>query len=165
MTLRQQGSPKLLRSIEKGMPMPPLVLSSESHVFEPLDLWQTRIDRAFPIGYLTVYPHLRKRAPLKACSALISRPATVIDLFVRVIGKILCGGRAHEFLAGLCRRVVRTSSSHCAAQLREQRAAAGRQVAPAELEVGSRGVAYWREMWSARRALRCTSSLPPGSAS
>src|SRR5258706_356298 len=29
------------------MPMLPLVLSSDSHVFEPPDLWQTRIDRAF----------------------------------------------------------------------------------------------------------------------
>jgi predicted TIM-barrel fold metal-dependent hydrolase len=29
------------------MPMPGLVLSSDSHVFEPPDLWQTRIDRAF----------------------------------------------------------------------------------------------------------------------
>src|SRR5438477_11611506 len=29
------------------MPMLPLVLSSDSHVFEPRDLWQTRIDRAF----------------------------------------------------------------------------------------------------------------------
>src|SRR5260370_21858998 len=29
------------------MPMPPLVLSSDSHVFEPPDLWQTRIDAAF----------------------------------------------------------------------------------------------------------------------
>src|ERR1700759_3341104 len=29
------------------MPMPPVVLSSDSHVFEPPDLWQTRIDRAF----------------------------------------------------------------------------------------------------------------------
>ena len=27
--------------------MLPLVLSSDSHVFEPPDLWQTRIDRAF----------------------------------------------------------------------------------------------------------------------
>ncbi|HEX5318670.1 MAG TPA: amidohydrolase family protein [Stellaceae bacterium] len=27
--------------------MPPVVLSSDSHVFEPPDLWQTRIDRAF----------------------------------------------------------------------------------------------------------------------
>ncbi|MBV8776400.1 MAG: amidohydrolase [Alphaproteobacteria bacterium] len=27
--------------------MPPLVLSSDSHVFEPPDLWQTRIDRPF----------------------------------------------------------------------------------------------------------------------
>ncbi|HXC26959.1 MAG TPA: amidohydrolase family protein [Stellaceae bacterium] len=27
--------------------MPPLVLSSDSHVFEPPDLWQTRIDKAF----------------------------------------------------------------------------------------------------------------------
>ena len=27
--------------------MPPLVLSSDSHVFEPPDLWQTRIDAAF----------------------------------------------------------------------------------------------------------------------
>src|SRR6185369_8833943 len=32
---------------EKEMPMLPLVLSSDSHVFEPPDLWQTRIDRAF----------------------------------------------------------------------------------------------------------------------
>src|SRR5262252_6349102 len=29
------------------MPMLPLILSSDSHVFEPPDLWQTRIDRAF----------------------------------------------------------------------------------------------------------------------
>jgi hypothetical protein len=29
------------------MPMLPLVLSSDSHVFEPPDLWQTRIDRTF----------------------------------------------------------------------------------------------------------------------
>jgi hypothetical protein len=29
------------------MPMLPLVLSSDSHVFEPPDLWQIRIDRAF----------------------------------------------------------------------------------------------------------------------
>src|ERR1051325_7223791 len=29
------------------MAMPPLVLSSDSHVFEPPDLWQTRIDAAF----------------------------------------------------------------------------------------------------------------------
>src|SRR2546423_7903726 len=29
------------------MPMLPLVLSSDSHVFEPPDLWQTRIDVAF----------------------------------------------------------------------------------------------------------------------
>src|SRR5258708_40119002 len=29
------------------MAMLPLVLSSDSHVFEPPDLWQTRIDRAF----------------------------------------------------------------------------------------------------------------------
>src|SRR5204863_1280159 len=29
------------------MPMLPLVLSSDSHVFEPPDLWQTRIDMAF----------------------------------------------------------------------------------------------------------------------
>src|ERR671922_822115 len=29
------------------MPMLPLVLSSDSHVFEPPNLWQTRIDRAF----------------------------------------------------------------------------------------------------------------------
>src|SRR5258708_9648011 len=29
------------------MPMLPLMLSSDSHVFEPPDLWQTRIDRAF----------------------------------------------------------------------------------------------------------------------
>src|SRR6195256_3949851 len=29
------------------MTMPPLILSSDSHVFEPPDLWQTRIDAAF----------------------------------------------------------------------------------------------------------------------
>jgi hypothetical protein len=29
------------------MPMLPLVLSSDAHVFEPPDLWRTRIDRAF----------------------------------------------------------------------------------------------------------------------
>src|SRR5437660_4175424 len=29
------------------MPMLPLVRSSDSHMFEPPDLWQTRIDRAF----------------------------------------------------------------------------------------------------------------------
>jgi hypothetical protein len=29
------------------MPMLSLVLSSDSHVFEPPDLWQTRIDAAF----------------------------------------------------------------------------------------------------------------------
>src|SRR5438045_8280365 len=29
------------------MPMLPVVLSSDSHVFEPPDLWQTRINRAF----------------------------------------------------------------------------------------------------------------------
>src|SRR5947207_13001654 len=33
--------------VRKEMPMPPLILSSDSHVFEPPDLWQTRIDRAF----------------------------------------------------------------------------------------------------------------------
>src|SRR5271167_1280140 len=38
------------------MPMLPLVLSSDSHVFEPPDLWQTRIDRAF-----------RDRAPRIEC--------------------------------------------------------------------------------------------------
>src|SRR5437763_17188146 len=34
-------------SLCREMPMLPLVLSSDSHVFEPPDLWQTRIDRAF----------------------------------------------------------------------------------------------------------------------
>ena len=29
------------------MPVLPLILSSDSHVFEPADLWQTRIDAAF----------------------------------------------------------------------------------------------------------------------
>jgi predicted TIM-barrel fold metal-dependent hydrolase len=29
------------------MPVPPLILSSDSHVFEPPDLWRTRIDKAF----------------------------------------------------------------------------------------------------------------------
>jgi predicted TIM-barrel fold metal-dependent hydrolase len=37
---------KVLPTI-KEMPMPPLILSSDSHVFEPPDLWQTRIDVAF----------------------------------------------------------------------------------------------------------------------
>src|ERR1051325_1988052 len=31
----------------KGIPMLPLVLSSDSHVFEPPDLWQTRMAAAF----------------------------------------------------------------------------------------------------------------------
>ena len=33
--------------VGKEMPMLPLVLSSDSHVFEPPDLWQTRIDAPF----------------------------------------------------------------------------------------------------------------------
>jgi hypothetical protein len=33
--------------VRKEMPMLPLVLSSDSRVFEPPDLWQTRIDAAF----------------------------------------------------------------------------------------------------------------------
>ena len=33
--------------VRKEMPMPPLILSSDSHVFEPPDLWQTRIDAPF----------------------------------------------------------------------------------------------------------------------
>ena len=33
--------------VRKAMPMLPLVLSSDSHVFEPPDLWQTRIDAPF----------------------------------------------------------------------------------------------------------------------
>src|SRR5437667_5542282 len=33
--------------VRKETPMPPLILSSDSHVFEPPDLWQTRIDAAF----------------------------------------------------------------------------------------------------------------------
>src|SRR3984893_1661870 len=33
--------------VGKEMPMLPLVLSSDSHVFEPPDLWSTRIDAAF----------------------------------------------------------------------------------------------------------------------
>src|SRR5260370_14311869 len=33
--------------VRKEMPMLPLVLSSDSHVFEPPDLWQTRIDAPF----------------------------------------------------------------------------------------------------------------------
>src|SRR3984893_2872217 len=32
--------------VRKEMPMLPLILSSDSHVFEPPDLWQTRLDRA-----------------------------------------------------------------------------------------------------------------------
>jgi hypothetical protein len=32
--------------VRKELPMLPLVLSSDSRVFEPTDLWQTRIDRA-----------------------------------------------------------------------------------------------------------------------
>src|SRR5436853_7933122 len=41
--------PKLLPTdqVAKEMPMSPLILSSDSHVFEPPDLWQSRIDRAF----------------------------------------------------------------------------------------------------------------------
>ena len=33
--------------VRKEMPMLPLILSSDSHVFELPDLWQTRIDAAF----------------------------------------------------------------------------------------------------------------------
>src|ERR1700749_1855705 len=33
--------------VRKEMPMPPLLPSSDSHVFEPADLWQTRIDAPF----------------------------------------------------------------------------------------------------------------------
>src|ERR1700730_16653870 len=33
--------------VRKEMPMLPLILSSDSHVFEPPDLWQTRIDPTF----------------------------------------------------------------------------------------------------------------------
>jgi hypothetical protein len=33
--------------VRKELRMLPLVLSSDSHVFEPPDLWQTRIDAAF----------------------------------------------------------------------------------------------------------------------
>src|SRR5215831_1816148 len=33
--------------VRKEMPVLPLILSSDSHVFEPPDLWQTRIDAAF----------------------------------------------------------------------------------------------------------------------
>src|SRR5882672_8498228 len=33
--------------VREEMPMLPLVLSSDSHVFEPPDLWQTRIDAPF----------------------------------------------------------------------------------------------------------------------
>ena len=48
LTLTAMGRPKVLPlSSEKGMPMQPLVLSSDSHVFEPPDLWRTRIDAAF----------------------------------------------------------------------------------------------------------------------
>jgi hypothetical protein len=42
--------PKVLPTVRKKMPMLPLVLSSDSHVFEPPDLWQTRIDRRSGIG-------------------------------------------------------------------------------------------------------------------
>jgi hypothetical protein len=33
--------------VREEMPMLPLIISSDSHVFEPPDLWQTRIDAAF----------------------------------------------------------------------------------------------------------------------
>jgi predicted TIM-barrel fold metal-dependent hydrolase len=36
-----------MQILSQRMPMLPLVLSSDSHVFEPRDLWQTRIDRPF----------------------------------------------------------------------------------------------------------------------
>src|SRR6266487_2453810 len=40
--------PKCCRDrVRKEMPMLPLILSSDSHVFEPPDLWQTRIDAPF----------------------------------------------------------------------------------------------------------------------
>ena len=43
------------------MPVPSLALSSDSHVFEPADLWQTRIDSAF-----------RERAPRRVLPAFPS---------------------------------------------------------------------------------------------
>ena len=33
--------------MREEMPMLPLIMSSDSHVLEPPDLWQTRIDAAF----------------------------------------------------------------------------------------------------------------------
>src|SRR4051812_30290998 len=41
--------PKVLLAIKakRDMRMPPVVLSSDSHVFEPPDLWQNRIDAPF----------------------------------------------------------------------------------------------------------------------
>src|SRR5215204_2832636 len=39
--------PKLPPDQVRGDAVPSLVLSSDSHVFEPADLWQTRIDAAF----------------------------------------------------------------------------------------------------------------------
>jgi len=50
LTLTAMGRlPKVLPTIKvrKEMPMLPLILSSDSKVFEPPDLWQTRIDAAF----------------------------------------------------------------------------------------------------------------------
>src|SRR5437868_1994651 len=35
------------RTDYEDTPMVPMVLSADSHVFEPPDLWQTRVDRAF----------------------------------------------------------------------------------------------------------------------
>src|SRR6266850_2831685 len=51
----ERGSPRVrvvlaneLAGLAKEEPMPPaLILSSDSHVFEPPDLWTTRIDQAF----------------------------------------------------------------------------------------------------------------------
>src|SRR5207237_6106958 len=44
---RQVANAAASDQVRKELPMLPLVLPSASHVFEPPDLWQTRIDRAF----------------------------------------------------------------------------------------------------------------------
>ena len=45
--LKRRDRTSVPRWVRKEMALLPLVLSSDSHVFEPPDLWRTRIDKAF----------------------------------------------------------------------------------------------------------------------
>lgn len=82
-----------LAALAKEEPMPPaLILSSDSHVFEPPDLWTTRIDQAF-----------RHRAPR----------------MVRIDGADQLVVEEHQVLSGIglqCRGSVRGPRDHLRAR-------------------------------------------------